>query len=353
MVGPEAHLERLTSRMSTGRFAPNLTGALHVGNLRTALVAWLFSRSSGGRFFLRIQDLVPLMASYERARAQLSDLRALGIDWDGPVTYQSERLERYRSALERLQRAELVYPCYCTYRDVLAASEQCPDGPDYITLPPRRTTEVKETAARRTAVVARHASVTGPLGSYPGTCRGLSALRRAELEASGRRPCLRVRAGGVAVTVDDRLAGSFTSAVDDFVVRRTDGTPAYPLAVVLDDADEGVELVVRGGEVLPSTPRQVWLAHVLALPIADHAHVPLVYSPNGEPLAKRNGAASLADLRAADWEPRDVLSVIAASLGLAEPGEPVHAAADLLDRFDPDRLPHTPWVFDVRRGTDR
>src|SRR5690606_20192233 len=137
-------------------------------------------------------------------------------------------------------------------------------------------------------------------------------------------------------------------AIDDFVVRRADGAPAYQLAVVVDDHEQGVEEVVRGDDLLDTTPRQVWLARRLGLRVPAYAHVPLVLGPDGQRLAKRHGAVTLADLRAAGAGPQDVLGAIAASLGLAEPGTRVRSVSELLDRFDPGRLPAAPWRFDPR-----
>jgi glutamyl-tRNA synthetase len=297
-----------------GRFAPSPTGPLHVGNLRTAVLAWLFARSSGARFLLRIEDLDRVAARDEHVRSHLTDLASLGLDWDGEVVRQSDRFARYEDALDRLDRAGLLYPCYCTRREVQAAVA-APHGP-------------------------------APEGAYPGTCRDLNAAERAAREAAGRRPAWRVRAGGERVTAVDRLRGEVTAVVDDFVVRRADGAPAYQVAVVVDDAAQGVEEVVRGDDLLDTTPRQVWLARRLGLAVPAYAHVPLVLGPDGERLAKRHGAVTLADLGARGVGPPDVLAAMATSLGLARPGSPVGSATDLVATFDPDRVPVSPWRFD-------
>jgi len=298
----------------TGRFAPSPTGRLHVGNLRTALLAWLFARSAGSRFLLRIDDLDPADARAEHEAGQLADLRALGIDWDPPVVRQSTRRDAHAAAVERLVALGRTYPCYCTRREI------------------------------REATAAPHGPVTGPDHAYPGTCRSLSPAERAEREAAGRPPALRLRAGGEVVTVPDRIHGEVTLAVDDFVVRRNDGIVAYNVAAVVDDAHQGVEEVVRGDDLLDSTPRQVLVARLLDLPIPAHAHVPLVLGPDGRRLAKRHGAVTLQDLASIGVGPAEVLSQLAAGLGLAAPGEAV-AAADLVDRFDPDALARTPWTW--------
>ncbi len=296
--------------MAVGRFAPSPTGPLHVGNLRTALVAWLFARAAGSRFLLRVEDLDPSDARPEHERGQLADLAAIGLDWDPPLVRQSERREAHEAAIERLVGDGRTYPCYCTRREI------------------------------REAAAAPH----GPAGAYPGTCRDLTAAERREREATGRPPALRLRAGAEVVTVEDGLAGSISLAVDDLVLRRNDGIPAYNLAVVVDDAFQGIEEVVRGDDLLDSTPRQVLLARLLDLPAPAYAHVPLVVGPDGQRLAKRHGAVTLADLAARGVGAAEVRSRLAASLGLAEPGEQV-AAADLVERFDPARLPRDPWVW--------
>jgi glutamyl-tRNA synthetase len=248
---------------------------------------------------------------------QLDDLRGLGLDWDGPVARQSERGDGYRAALATLEEADLTYPCYCTRREIQEAAS-APHGDP------------------------------APEGAYPGTCRTLTAADRAEREAAGRRPALRLRADpGLVVSFVDRRHGRVSAAVDDVVLRRGDGTPAYNLAVVVDDAAQGVEEVVRGDDLLLSTPRQLHLASLLGLPAPAYAHVPLVVGPDGARLAKRHGAVTLGDRAALGESPDDVRSLLAASLGLARAGERVSMSM-LLARFDPDALPRAPWVFAER-----
>jgi glutamyl-tRNA synthetase len=295
----------------TGRFAPSPTGDLHIGNLRTALLAWLFARSAGGRFLVRMEDLDRQRVRAGSEQRQLADMAALGIDWDGPVTRQSERLGLYEEALGRLDAAGLLYPCFCTRAEI------------------------------REAASAPHGEL--PEGAYPGTCRELSGAERAEREASGRPPALRLDAGAARVEAGDRLLGAIAGTVDDFVVRRGDGVPAYNLAVVIDDAAQDVTEVVRGADLADSTPRQLWLARALGLREPTYAHVPLMLGPDGARLAKRHGAVTLADRLALGESPADVLAALARSLGLAAPAERV-TAAGLVERFDPGSLPLEPTV---------
>ncbi|MDQ3936776.1 MAG: glutamate--tRNA ligase family protein, partial [Actinomycetota bacterium] len=179
---------------------------------------------------------------------------------------------------------------------------------------------------------------------YPGTCRSLTAAERAEREAAGRQPALRLRADGERVEFEDRLLGPSSGVVDDFVVRRNDGAPAYNLAVVVDDAAQGVREVVRGADLLDSTPRQILLARLLGVEAPSHAHVPLVLGPDGSRLAKRHGSVTLRDRLALGESVEDVVAWMASSAGLAEPGERVSAAV-LVDRFDPARLAREPTTF--------
>lgn len=299
--------------MPSGRFAPSPSGPLHLGNLRTALLAWLFARSARSPFLLRIEDLDRERSRPEHERRQLEDLRAIGIDWDGAPVRQSERGGLYRAALRRLEDAGRVYPCWCTRADIRAAA-RAPHGPR-------------------------------PEGAYPGTCRGLSARARSERErAAGRPATLRLDGRGEAVAFEDRLHGRVEGPVDDFVLWRWDGTPAYNLAVAVDDGEQGIGEVVRGDDLLDSTPGQILLHRLLGTGEPLHAHVPLVLGPDGARLAKRHGAIALADRAALGTGPGDALSWMAATLGLAAPGEPV-AATDLVERFDPGALPREPTVL--------
>jgi glutamyl-tRNA synthetase len=298
-----------------GRFAPSPSGDLHVGNLRTALLAWLFARSTGRAFRMRMEDLDRVAAG--SADRQLADLVALGLDWDGAVVWQSSRREIYAAAIARLAAAGAVYECFCSRREIQRAAS-APHAPD---------------------------------GAYPGTCRHLTADQLAERRAAGRPPALRLRAGVATWTVHDELAGDYTGAVDDLVLRRGDGVPAYNLAVVVDDAEQGVDQVVRGDDLLSSAPRQAYLGRLLGVAEVSYAHVPLALNARGARLAKRDGAVTLSELVAAGRSPAVVLGLIALTLGLSTAGEPVRPR-DLLTRFDPLAIPHEPWVVDPNSLAD-
>jgi glutamyl-tRNA synthetase len=286
----------------TGRFAPSPTGTLHLGNLRTALLAWLYARAQGAPFLLRVEDLDRGRVRPHLEAEQLADLAAIGLDWDGEVVRQSERTERYADALGRLEADRAIYRCWCTRAEIREASS-APHGPL-------------------------------PDGHYPGTCRRLTAAQRAEREALGRPPALRVDAGAARIAFTDRLHGAQEGVVDDFVVRRNDGAFAYNLAVVVDDGAQGVGEIVRGDDLLDSTPRQLWLAQRLGLPAPGFAHVPLVLGGDGARLAKRHGAVTLADRLELGESAGDVRARLAASLGLTAPGERP-SPAELVARFAP------------------
>ncbi|NLE80941.1 MAG: tRNA glutamyl-Q(34) synthetase GluQRS [Rhodococcus sp.] len=291
-----------------GRFAPSPSGDLHLGNLRTALIAWLFARATDRRFLLRVEDLDRVREG-SRQR-QLDDLAALGLDWDGEVLDQSARLEHYEKAITQLRDAGRTYECFCTRKEILGAPS-APHAPD---------------------------------GAYPGTCRNLTPQQRRE-KAASRPAALRLRSDTSSYTITDLLHGTYTGTVDDFVLRRGDGTPAYNLAVVVDDGAQGIDQVVRGDDLLSSTPRQAYLAELLGLPIPHYAHVPLALNSEGKRLAKRDGAVTLADQQALGRTPTQVLGVLAESLRMSRPGEIVSPRL-LLERFDPAALPREPWIFD-------
>lgn len=301
--------------MGAGRYAPSPSGDLHFGNLRTAVLAWLFARSTGRQFLMRVEDIDTQRSSLESAQRQLGDLAALGLDWDGGVVYQSQRFPRYDEVITELAARGLVYECYCSRKDIQRASS------------------------------APHAAP----GSYPGTCRDLTGeqreARRAELQEQGRVPALRLRASVTSWPVTDYYVGEYTGDVDDFILRRGGNANqgqdyAYNLAVVVDDADYGVDQVVRGDDLLSSAPRQAYLAELLGYQPPEFVHVPLVLNAEGQRLAKRDGAVTLREM----LKTRTVAEVIAAIAdSLGSPGVP--ALADLQKRFDPRTLPREPYVW--------
>ncbi len=260
---------------------------------------------------VRMEDLDPVVSHRDLADRQLHDLAALGLDWDGTVVFQSDRTDHYIEAVEALKRLGLTYPCFCTRREIREAAA-APNGPPV------------------------------PDGAYPGTCRELSQHAQQRLLDAGRRPALRVRADATVVGFVDMMCGTAEAVVDDFVLVRNDGVFAYNLAVVVDDAAQSVQQVVRADDLLLSTPRQMWLARQLGLSALSYAHVPLVLGPDGDRLAKRHGAVSLDDLVERGWTPADVLQLLAQHLGLAEP-EDIVTAASLVSRFSFRRLPVVPW----------
>ncbi|MQY26850.1 Glutamyl-Q tRNA(Asp) synthetase [Nocardia sp. RB56] len=298
-----------------GRFAPSPSGDLHLGNLRTALLAWLFARSTGREFGIRVEDLDRDRSRPEIAERQLADLAAIGLDWDGPVVWQSQRLSRHHAATERLTAAGLTYECYCTRKEI------------------------------QQAATAPH----GPLGAYPGTCRELSAAERAARSADGRPAALRLRSEVTEFDIIDEIHGHYRGLVDDFVLRRGDGTPAYNLAVVVDDSEQDFDHVVRGDDLLPATPRQAYLATLLGFEVPRYAHVPLVLNSEGKRLAKRDGAVTLADRLAAGETAEQVTALLAGSIAPA-----ARTTAELLRTFDPETLSHSPWILEpiglLRRG---
>jgi glutamyl-tRNA synthetase len=283
-----------------GRFAPSPSGDLHLGNLRTALVAWLTARSTGRRFLLRIDDLDRVQPG--AAERQVADLEALGIDWDGPAVRQSDRGASYAAAIEQLITTGLTFPCFCTRREI----QEAPSAPH------------------------------SPPGSYPGTCRRLSADEWRE-RGMERPAALRLRAKVAEFTIHDLRHGAVTGIVDDFVLMRNDGVPAYNLTTVVDDADLGVDQVVRGDDLLSSTPRQAYLATLLGHEPPVFAHVPLALNLAGERLAKRDGAVTLSEL---SQRGVDGYELIVRSLGL-----PFAPPEELVESFSLDALPRTPWTF--------
>ena len=306
--------------MVVGRFAPSPSGPMHLGNARTALLAWLDARSRGGRMLLRIEDLDTLRCTPALADGVRRDLEWLGLDWDAETSPQSTRGPAYDQALARLGDQGLLYQCFCSRRELAVVS--APHG---------------EAGERR----------------YPGTCWTLDPAARERRRASGRQPSLRVRMPDVPVRAVDRLHGpivqNVAEAVGDIVVRRSDGLYAYQLAVVVDDAADGVTDVVRGDDLLGSTPRQVALQSMLGLPTPAYAHVPLVVGADGVRLAKRHGAPAVAALREAGVAAQRVVGWLAASAGL-DSGRALARPHDLLAGFRLEDVPRRPAVAELPVG---
>ncbi len=295
-----------------GRYAPSPTGDLHLGNLRTALLAWLFARCTGGQFVLRIEDLDLQRVRPGATECMLHDLHWLGLDWDegpdiggphAPYT-QSERQEMYTSYLQLLVDRGLIYPCYCS-RAEIARAASAPHGNE------------------------------GP--RYPGTCRNLTQAQRGEHEDNNRRPSLRFRVDDERiVSFTDLLAGpveqQVQQAIGDFIVCRSDGIFAYQFAVVVDDALMRINQVVRGADLLQSTARQILLYEVLGFPTPAFAHVPLLLDEQGKRFSKRVQSAGLEPLRAAGATPTQIVGQLAADCGLVDRGERL-SASELAQRY--------------------
>jgi glutamyl-tRNA synthetase len=295
-----------------GRYAPSPTGDLHLGNLRTALLAWLFARCTDGQFVLRIEDLDRSRVRSGAGERMLFDLRWLGLDWDegpdigGPYApyIQSDRQEIYTTYLQRLLDKGLIYPCYCS-RAEIARAASAPHGNE------------------------------GP--RYPGTCRYLTQAQRRQHEAQNRRPSMRFRVDDErTVTFTDLLVGpveqQVQQTVGDFIVCRSDGIFAYQFAVVVDDALMHINQIVRGVDLLQSTARQILLSEALGFQVPTFAHVPLLLDEHGKRFSKRTQSAGLEPLRMARTTPEQVVGQMAAECGLVDRGEQL-SARELAQRY--------------------
>lgn len=306
--------------MRTTRLAPSPTGALHLGNARTFLVNWLLARQAGWRMVLRIEDLDGPRIKRGADASAMADLRWLGLDWDEGPVYQSSRRPLYQSAIEDLLARGAAYPCICSRREV----EQAASAP--------------------------HAEDGAAI--YPGTCRGRFAAVDAARAASGREPALRLAIpegdAGIVRWIDGFRGPQRVDAcreLGDFVIAKGDGTPAYQLAVVVDDAAMGVTDVVRGDDLVDSTPRQELLYRALGMVdrIPRYDHLPLVVGPDGRRLAKRHGDTRLATYRASGVPASRVLALLARWCGV-DAGDAVERASDLLPSFRLDAMSHEPIV---------
>jgi glutamyl-tRNA synthetase len=299
-----------------GRLAPSPTGAQHIGNARTYLIAWLSVRSRGGQLILRIEDIDSPRTKPGAADEILRDLEWLGLDWDDGPVLQTERLAHHQAALEMLKRQDLVYPCTCTRRDIERAAS------------------------------APHAEDEHEGPSYPGTCAG---RRVADAAALRDQPhAWRFRLPNTTPAFDDGFVGHVSLDLHrlggDFVVWKSAGAPAYQLAVVADDADMGITEVIRGDDLLPSTPRQLLLYQALGIAPPKFTHVPLVVGPDGRRLAKRHGDTRLSTLRHAGVQPQMLVGLLAWSCGWLPQFAPI-SPPELLPLFRLDAIPPSPLVL--------
>ena len=290
-----------------GRFAPSPSGRMHLGNLWSSLLAWLAARSAGGRVVLRLEDLDPDRCTQAWCDQVMRDYEWLGLTWDNEPVYQSRRTELYHEAFAQLEGRGLLYPCYCTRAERLAAS-------------------------------APHRSDGAAV--YDGRCRRLSPQERDQL-ARTRRPAWRAAVPQEAISFDDRIQGPFAQNLardcGDFILRRSDGVYAYQLAVVVDDGEMGVTQVVRGSDLLDSTPRQLWLQDQLGLPHPEYGHVPLLLSPSGKRLAKRDRDQELGALQER-YTARELAGMLAHLAGLIPEPAPV-TPEELIPLFSWEKIP--------------
>lgn len=309
-----------------GRFAPSPSGQMHLGNVWTALLAWLSVRKAGGEMILRMEDLDPERSRPAFAEQILTDLRWLGLDWDegpdigGPFApySQDDRRELYKQAIDKLTLSGLVYPCFCSRAEL------------------------------HSPTLAPHAGETE--WRYPGTCKLLGDQQRLFRMQQGKRPLLRVAVPDKNYTFTDGIQGVFTqnlhTACGDFVVQRSDGVHAYQLAVVVDDALMSISQVVRGSDLLASTVKQLYLYEILELPPPAFAHVPLLIDQSGQRLSKRQQSLTLSALRQKGVKAERIIGYLAWRAGLIEYDESV-AARDLVVDFSLHRISRAPVLIDI------
>lgn len=295
--------------MTAGRYAPSPSGRMHLGNLMCCLLAWLSAKSKGGQVLLRIEDLDTVRCPRVYADAIQDDLAWLGLAADGPTptVYQSERSGIYQQYYDILLKKGLIYPCFCSRSQLHAASA-----------PHRSDGQVV----------------------YAGTCRGLSDAEVARRSLT-RAPAFRVRVPDEEIAFTDghlgRYAENLARDCGDFYLRRADGVFAYQLAVVVDDALMGVTEVVRGSDLLSSTPRQLWLYRELGLTAPQFYHLPLLLAPDGRRLSKRDGDQSLENLRAR-YTPQEIIGKLAYVCGLQDTPAPA-SPQELVPEFSWDKVP--------------
>ena len=300
--------------VESGRFAPSPSGRMHLGNALSAMLAWLSAKHQGGEILLRIEDLDPARSKAEYARGIMDDFRWLGLLWDRRATDQSRRGEAYAAALRQLEQMNLIYPCYCSRDHLHAAS-------------------------------APHASDGRVI--YAGTCRNLTPEQRAVMT---KKPSLRIRLPDREISFRDGLQGDVTMNLQrefgDIILRRADGVAAYQLAVVVDDGTEGVTEVVRGRDLLSSTPVQLFLYELLGLTPPRFYHVPMLLAPDGRRLSKRDRDLDFGYLRQ-HFSPEEIIGLLGHLAGLMERWEPV-SARELACDFSWSRVKQSDIILDPR-----
>ncbi len=302
--------------LPVGRFAPTPSGYLHPGNLMCALIAYLSVRHAGGRFLLRIEDLDKPRCPDHLIQDTLSDLTYLSIRWDEPPLYQSSRTSIYEHAFQMLRDSGVIYPCFCTRNELHAALAPHPGDTTFI---------------------------------YSGKCSHLTPEQVQSLSAI-RKPAMRLRVPDRVFSFTDRLQGlvsqSLQEEVGDFIVRRSDGVYGYQLAVVVDDAMSGMTEIVRGRDILSSTPRQIYLQELLHLPTPAYYHVPLLSDGSGKKMSKRNQAISLRELSHRYTQPQ-LLGFLAYCAGLL-PEYRETTMDSLISSFDWSLIRHDDFVIPPR-----
>jgi nondiscriminating glutamyl-tRNA synthetase len=308
------------------RFAPSPTGLLHIGNARTALYNKLFALQHNGTFILRIEDTDVARLDPAAESAIMEDLRWMGLVWDeGPAAggehgpyRQSERTEIYQEYAQQLLREERVYPCFCTPEELAEMREQ---------------------------LLAK-----GERPRYLGRCRGLSPEQAKKLEGKGRQPSLRFKVPNGVTVIRDIIHGKKVfenKLMGDFVIMRSDGTPAYNFAAVVDDASMGITHVIRGEDHLPNTPRQIVLYEAFGFTPPSFAHHPLLVAPDGERLSKRHGAVSVRAYRDQGFLPEAVVNYLALLGGGIAGGDEIIAWAEMVRRFSLEGIARSPAAFDL------
>lgn len=297
-----------------GRLAPSPTGLLHLGNAWAFLLAWLSARSRGGNLLMRLEDIDPQRCRNEYSQKILEDLHWLGLNWDGAPIRQSERSALYESALNRLQKLGMIYPCFCSRKELRSLAHA-----------PHPGAEIGDSGA-----------------PYPGTCRHLAPEIAEARLAQGQKAALRLRCPELRLDFLDLIAGpqeaSAADAGGDFALRRSDGVWAYQLATALDDALGGVTEVVRGRDILASTPRQLIILRLLGLPEPRYAHIPLLLDENGERLAKRHQSLSLRALKERGVRPEAIIGGLGKLAGFNPTGRAC-TPEELLPAFSFANLP--------------